>query len=276
MDAPNSEAVCLKMDLLEERKENKIKDKEDCNTYGVAYVPPSLASSTRQLMVDSIRNEKNRLQMENIRGQLTPEEKELTRAKDQKQKATEVKTPEETELTRAKDQKRKAIEVKTTEEKKQTPKSNTASQRHSRGSKMEYKKKPNSLQQQQAFKNQPTVPKSKPHDNNIAKGPEVEIEELIKKAIATVTQTDRGNNKHQASVCLVCDHLIIGIERIHALNKERVIMHKHRLYVKIYEAFYNGDKLNPILVEQYNVEGLPGPLLSPRSFKRHDGHFECC
>ena len=59
IDAPNSEAVCLKMDLLEERKENKIK--EDCNTYGVAYVPPSLASSTRQLMVDYIRNEKNRL-----------------------------------------------------------------------------------------------------------------------------------------------------------------------------------------------------------------------
>ena len=53
-------------------------------------------------------------------------------------------------------------------------------------------------------------------------------------------------------------------------------MHKHRLSVEAYEAFYNGDKLNPILVEQYNVEGLPGLLLSPRSFKRHDGHFECC
>ena len=82
MDAPNSEAVCLKMYLLEERKENKIK--EDCNTYGVVYVPPSLASSTRQLMVDSIRNEKNRLQMENTREQGTPEEKEFTRAKDQR------------------------------------------------------------------------------------------------------------------------------------------------------------------------------------------------
>ena len=71
--------------------------------------------------------------------------------------------------------------------------------------KKEYKKKPSSRQQQRAFKNQPTVPKSKPHDNNIAKVPEVEIEESIKKAIATATQTDRGNNKHQASVCLVCD-----------------------------------------------------------------------
>ena len=154
MDALNSEAVCLKMDLLEERKENKIK--EDCNMYVVAYVPPSLANSTRQLMVDSIRNKKNRLWMENTREQLTPEEKELTRAKDRRQKATEVKTseekeltrakdwkrkatevktPEEKELTRAKDQKRKAIEVKTPEEKKQTRKSNTALQQRSRGSK---------------------------------------------------------------------------------------------------------------------------------------------
>ena len=65
---------------MEERKENKIK--EDCNTYGVAYISPSLASSTRQLIVDSIRNEKNRLQIKNTREQLTPEEKELTRAKD--------------------------------------------------------------------------------------------------------------------------------------------------------------------------------------------------
>ena len=84
---------------LEERKENKIK--EQCNMHSVAYVPPSLASSTRQLIVDSIRNEKNRLQMENTREQLTPEEKEVTRAKDQRQKATEVKTPEDKELTRA-------------------------------------------------------------------------------------------------------------------------------------------------------------------------------
>ena len=58
----------------------------------------------------------------------------------------------------------------------------------------------------------------------------------IKKAIATATQTDRGNNKHQASLCLVCDRLIIDIERIHALSKERFIMHKHRLSVEVYEG----------------------------------------
>ena len=34
--------------------------------------------------------------------------------------------------------------------------------------------------------------------------------------------------------------------------------------------------MNTILVEQYNVEGLSELLLSSRSFKRHDSHFECC
>ena len=76
-------------------------------------------------------------------------------------------------------------------------------------------------------------------------------------------------------MCLVCDRLIIGTEIIHALKKDRIEMHQHRLSVKAYEDHY-GKKLNPILVQQYSVNDFPGLLLSPRSSQLDENTFECC
>ena len=92
----------------------------------------------------------------------------------------------------------KALEVEPKEHKEQRLASKREWQRNSREEtkKDNNKRQPSSRQQQNAFNNQPTVPGSEPHDNDIAKRPEVEIEESIKKAITTTTRTDRGNNKH--------------------------------------------------------------------------------
>ena len=108
------------------------------------------------------------------------------------------------------------------------------------------------------------------------KRPEIEIEGSIKKAQTSAIRTHRGDNKHQALVCLVCDRLIIGTETIHLFSKEWFLMHQHRLNVKAYQDFNNGETLNPILVHQYSVDDIPGFLLSPWSCKLDNDHFECC
>ena len=44
---------------------------------------------------------------------------------------------------------------------------------------------------------------------------------------------------------------------------------------KTYEGLYDGEKLYPLLVQQYHVSGLPGILLSPTPGRNGDV-FECC
>ena len=70
--------------------------------------------------------------------------------------------------------------------------------------------------------------------------------------------------------------LIIGKETIHPLSKERLLMHQHRLSVKVYHYFNNGETLNLIIVHQYSIDDISGFLSSPRSCKLDNDHFECC
>ena len=112
-------------------------------------------------------------------------------------------------------------------------------------------------------------------DDNTTIGPKISIKESVKRRIKLVTHMYRGNNKHQASVCIICDRFIIGIEILHKLPKERILENSHRLSVETYQEFYNGEELNPILVQQYHVAGLPGLLLSPRAYRDVDT-FACC
>ena len=105
--------------------------------------------------------------------------------------------------------------------------------------------------------------------------PEIEIEGSIKKAQTSAICTYRGDNKHQALSCLVCNRLIIVTETIHLFSKEWLLMHQHRLNVKVYQDFNNGETLNSILVHQYSVNDIPGFLLSSWSCKSDNDHFEC-
>jgi len=75
----------------------------------------------------------------------------------------------------------------------------------------------------------------------------------------------------QAPVCIVCDYHIIGTEEICYLTKEDLLKNEKRIGVKSYDDFYtkasNGgySKLPLELVEQYEVDGMKGLLLSRRS-----------
>ena len=103
----------------------------------------------------------------------------------------------------------------------------------------------------------------------------INVTDTVKKAIAVATRTQRQDSKHQASMCIICDRLIIGVECICSLAKQRILENQHRLSVKTYEELYGGDKLNSILAKQCHVEGLPGLLLSQRSYL-NGANFECC
>ena len=80
------------------------------------------------------------------------------------------------------------------------------------------------------------------------------------------------NIKYQ--YCVICDRFIIGTETIYQLDKQRILMSKHRLSVEAYEKHFS-TKLNPILVKQYEIEGLEDLLLSPRSYQ-NGNKFEAC
>ena len=102
----------------------------------------------------------------------------------------------------------------------------------------------------------------------------MEIKKSVKDGISLISRTRRKNGKLQVSVCVVCDRCIIGVEKIHALTKERILLNAKRLSVETYEEFY-GEMLHPILVKQYQIDDIKGILLSPRSFCGEDT-FECC
>ena len=79
---------------------------------------------------------------------------------------------------------------------------------------------------------------------------------------------------HKAPVCIVCDHFIIGVEKICKLRPDQLLKHKHRIGVESYERHYKM-KLPTELVKQYEVEGLEGMLLSPRFREYEDGYSTC-
>jgi len=99
------------------------------------------------------------------------------------------------------------------------------------------------------------------------------IDSLVQEAIKQVTRTRRDDGSHQATVCVVCDCLIIGEEKVHLMPKERLENNRNRLSVETYEQ--NFGEMHPLLIEQYQVAGLEGMLLSPRSYRSGD-NFECC
>ncbi len=52
------------------------------------------------------------------------------------------------------------------------------------------------------------------------------------------TRDPANPHQHRATVCIICDCFIIGIETIHELTKEDICAHSKRLGVKSYEEYY--------------------------------------
>ena len=83
-----------------------------------------------------------------------------------------------------------------------------------------------------------------------------------------------GRDRHHAHVCVICDRFIIGTEKLCKLTKEGIEKHSGRLGVENYETYY-GMSLKPELIKQYQIDDMPGLLLSPRS-RRKSNTFDAC
>ena len=82
----------------------------------------------------------------------------------------------------------------------------------------------------------------------------------------------------RANICVVCDHLIIGMEEVKQISKEQLEDNAERLSVASYEEHYE-ISLKRDLVIQYQVEDddLKDLLLSPRASLSKDRlHYTCC
>ena len=84
---------------------------------------------------------------------------------------------------------------------------------------------------------------------------------------------------HQALVCICCDRHIIGAEQVCYLKKDQLEKNKDRIGVESYNNYYMNlgyDELHPELVKQYQVDGLPGLLLSKRSRHTNSRGYVAC
>jgi len=102
------------------------------------------------------------------------------------------------------------------------------------------------------------------------------INHSMKESLKYLHRTKDPENplKHRAIVCIICDRFIIGIEAIHKLTKEQILLHERRLSVASYEEYYE-TKLKSEVTKQYEVNGLKGMLLSPRSRRYCNGYATC-
>jgi hypothetical protein len=76
------------------------------------------------------------------------------------------------------------------------------------------------------------------------------------------TRDPANPHQHRATVCIICDHFIIGIETIHKLTKEDIRAYSKRLGIKSYEEYYQ-TTLKAEVKKQYQVQGLQDMLPSP-------------
>jgi hypothetical protein len=76
------------------------------------------------------------------------------------------------------------------------------------------------------------------------------------------TQDAANPHQHRATVCIICNHFIVGTETIHNLTKEDIGAHSERLVVKSYDEYYQ-TTLKAEVKKQYQVQGLQDMLLSP-------------
>ncbi len=87
-------------------------------------------------------------------------------------------------------------------------------------------------------------------------------------------KTHLSNYNQQASLCVICDCLIVVAENMHQLKNNHILENELRFSIKTYYGLY-GKLLHPILADQYCVHELLGILLFLRSFCVGKS-FECC
>jgi hypothetical protein len=107
----------------------------------------------------------------------------------------------------------------------------------------------------------------------------VDIDGPVEKARELICRTAIGGdiNKHQANVCVTCDRIIqLGAE-IKQIPEDKIKEFTDQLSVDSYNEFHG--ELHPEVVKQYQVDGMEGLLLSPRSrctINNQEKTYEVC
>jgi hypothetical protein len=82
------------------------------------------------------------------------------------------------------------------------------------------------------------------------------------------TRDPENAHKHKSIVCVICDQLIIGTEKIHYLSKDNINAHTQRLSVESYKRYYETVLIHEVRSQYMINDGnLKELLLSPRSRK---------
>ncbi len=69
------------------------------------------------------------------------------------------------------------------------------------------------------------------------------LEKLIEKVndkLIMSTMVDGDKNRHSAHVCVVCDCLIIGMEKIDIIEMQLLLINLAKLSVSSYREYYDG------------------------------------
>ena len=75
--------------------------------------------------------------------------------------------------------------------------------------------------------------------------------EKVKDKLIRSTIVDGDKNRHSAHVCVVCDCLIIGMEKVDIIEKQLLLINSAKLSVSSYEEYYDGVPLLPELARQH-------------------------
>ena len=259
--------------LADRKKEETLQ--KNCLLFGIQYREPgsSECDTTRR---NDLKGEINRARKKYNRENRSESEKKKSQEKDKKRKATEREN-ESTETKKRRQDADRAYrqQVRSNQTPEQRQKENNELKQRMQGLR---RKRDGFIGTRSSSNNQPQKSTNGGGTNtDILRAPDVSDEvkeDVVKRAIEALARTRRQDGRHCASVCLICDRIIKGVEKVHPISKDRVLENKHRLSVECFETHF-GIELNPILVRQYEVDGLEGLLLSPRSHCTGD-IFEAC
>ena len=262
-------------------KEESLKAK--CEQYGVNYIEPQLNENEedKDIRWNSLRNQILATTRRNRRSKETAEEGNERRMRrrdyDRKQRLNETAEERDERLMQRRDYEREQRLNETAEEGDERRKQRRESDQRRKLERSDTIQ----LKLKKQRKSSSKVDDSGCQSNELNHVPNVsahvvDCETVIKNGIKIATRTKRLEGDHQATVCVICDRFITGVEKVYMISKDIILQNKARISVQAFEAHF-GMILNPIVVEQYQVDDidLHGILLSPRAFNDDNG-YECC
>ena len=271
--------------LADIRKEATLK--ANCDTYGIEYIVPTTNETENErttrhqhlrLLIRSKRRLGTQAQHSPEKRRRVQEDNAVAKRRQRANLSPEEQANERHSNTISRRQRRRQRANLSPEEQANERHSNTISRRQQRANLSPQQRESERLSNTESRRRQRETHQSNNSgddiDDSSFEPPTTErVNSLVLDAMRQVTRTMRPDGTHQATVCVVCDRLITGEDKVCKISKERLENNRHRLSVETYEE--NFGQMHPLLVQQYAVEGLDKLLLSPRSYRDGDD-FECC